>query len=369
MHTGVNRSFTDFKIPNKIKPFMLNNILKERGFITYLFSANPYVGKFFNYEFDVHYEIDKISPPIYKIDINTSLKLKTLGISPDNSLTQNMKGSLKLLYKLEIKLLFKILFHVISKINWRFNFIYRFLYKKLKNYPTDKGISHFIKQVDDLSSENPIFLFANFMEVHEPYSEEDISPDEIERNLAFDHEFNTSDVSNYKNNYRKTCDYLFKKLEEFILKLNENKVFEDSLIIILSDHGQLLGEYGRVGHKVFLYDELVKIPLYIKYPKNMKVSTKKTEENITITNIKKFIIDVLETGVANDETLYDEVVYCESHGSMTIIKYNTEKVKDLNKYRIKMVDSNNNYIFNVSDYRFESELTNKKMILKFLQLL
>ena len=54
--------------------------------------------------------------------------------------------------------------------------------------------------------------------------------------------------------------YLFKKLKE-------EKKYDNSLIIITSDHGECFGEKGRIGHPSdFLDNSLIKIPLLIKYP-------------------------------------------------------------------------------------------------------
>jgi hypothetical protein len=44
----------------------------------------------------------------------------------------------------------------------------------------------------------------------------------------------------------------------------------DSLFIITSDHGQLLGEQDRYGHGVFLDDRLLRVPLFVKYPSSLK---------------------------------------------------------------------------------------------------
>jgi uncharacterized sulfatase len=37
--------------------------------------------------------------------------------------------------------------------------------------------------------------------------------------------------------------------------------FEDTLVVITSDHGELLGEYGLIGHHIVLHDALIHVPL------------------------------------------------------------------------------------------------------------
>jgi arylsulfatase A-like enzyme len=53
----------------------------------------------------------------------------------------------------------------------------------------------------------------------------------------------------------------------FIAKLKQLGLYEGSLIILLSDHGEAFAEHGSWQHGSTLYDEVVAIPLVIKFPK------------------------------------------------------------------------------------------------------
>lgn len=55
-------------------------------------------------------------------------------------------------------------------------------------------------------------------------------------------------------------DRQFKQLWEF---LENEDALEDSLIILLSDHGEAFGEHFEMGHGKRLYDEIIHIPLVI----------------------------------------------------------------------------------------------------------
>ena len=48
--------------------------------------------------------------------------------------------------------------------------------------------------------------------------------------------------------------------------LKENRLYEDSLIVFTSDHGESLGEHGEASHGLFLYDSTLRIPLIVKIP-------------------------------------------------------------------------------------------------------
>lgn len=49
--------------------------------------------------------------------------------------------------------------------------------------------------------------------------------------------------------------------------LRERGLYDRSLIVFTSDHGEALGEHGLVGHVVALYDEMLHVPLIVKPPR------------------------------------------------------------------------------------------------------
>jgi hypothetical protein len=53
---------------------------------------------------------------------------------------------------------------------------------------------------------------------------------------------------------------------EFIAFLRRMKLYDDSIIIITSDHGDSLGEEGRWGHAYFMVPEVMRIPLIVHLP-------------------------------------------------------------------------------------------------------
>lgn len=75
----------------------------------------------------------------------------------------------------------------------------------------------------------------------------------------------------------------------FIEKLKQMELYEDSLIIFISDHGHNFGEHGSVG-KVpqYMFPELVDIPFMIKPPENI-------HGPIRIDNSYVYNIDILPT--------------------------------------------------------------------------
>lgn len=52
----------------------------------------------------------------------------------------------------------------------------------------------------------------------------------------------------------------------FLENLRERGLYDDALILVLSDHGEGLGEHGEDEHGVFVYRESLQVPLFVKLP-------------------------------------------------------------------------------------------------------
>ncbi|HVZ17272.1 MAG TPA: sulfatase-like hydrolase/transferase, partial [Terriglobales bacterium] len=59
---------------------------------------------------------------------------------------------------------------------------------------------------------------------------------------------------------------------EFIQFLKEKGLYDNSIIIVTADHGDSIGEYGRYGHNGTPYPEILRIPLIIHVPPQLRQS-------------------------------------------------------------------------------------------------
>jgi len=76
----------------------------------------------------------------------------------------------------------------------------------------------------------------------------------------------------------------------------------NTLIIVTSDHGELLGD-GGAGHVYSLKDGNIRVPLYVKYPEGWKKKKQKTY--ISLTDIPKILdpsTDTIGSDLAIAET-------------------------------------------------------------------
>lgn len=128
----------------------------------------------------------------------------------------------------------------------------------------------------------PFFLFLHTFQIHGPYAspapynrmylEKDAVWDSI-RLVDFlnengeDYPFSDEEQANilglYDGEIRYTDDFLIRQLTA---KLRELRIYDNTLLIITSDHGEEFNDHGGWLHGRNLYDELLRVPLIIKFP-------------------------------------------------------------------------------------------------------
>jgi arylsulfatase A-like enzyme len=125
----------------------------------------------------------------------------------------------------------------------------------------------------------PVFLFLNFMDVHPPWVvREELADGEIDRALlphtdgwaaaqraiTVDGEERPDATLAWTRAYDASARYLDAQVGALLARLPELGVGEEDLVVVLSDHGELLGEHGAVGHGRDVWESLVHVPLFVR---------------------------------------------------------------------------------------------------------
>ncbi|MDO8681941.1 MAG: sulfatase [Armatimonadota bacterium] len=78
-----------------------------------------------------------------------------------------------------------------------------------------------------------------------------------------------------------------------IEKLKELGMWDDTLFILLSDHGEAFMEHGFTLHNTTMYDEMIHVPLVIKLPKGMEPKRKDIDALVELIDIYPTVADML----------------------------------------------------------------------------
>lgn len=96
--------------------------------------------------------------------------------------------------------------------------------------------------------ERPFLLFLHLFEPHSPY--EPAEPFRSRYADPYDGEIATADAI----------------VGRFLDELDRRGLYDDSIVILTSDHGEGLGDHGEAEHGVLLYREALHVPLIVKLP-------------------------------------------------------------------------------------------------------
>ncbi len=104
--------------------------------------------------------------------------------------------------------------------------------------------SHWLDGVAD----DPFFLFLHLYEPHAPYQ----PPPEF--------------AGRYENPYDGEVAAADRVVGDLLGRLEELGLYDDALVILLSDHGEGLMDHGEMDHLVLIYREVLQVPLIVKLP-------------------------------------------------------------------------------------------------------
>jgi arylsulfatase A-like enzyme len=141
-----------------------------------------------------------------------------------------------------------------------------------------------IEQIDRMrGTGRPFLLCTNYMDAHwpyvppEPFHEQFPGRDETFRledyyelvPTVMMHHKKVTDAQeeHLRSQYDSSLAYIDSEIGRLLKRLRDTGVYDNSLIIITSDHGEAFGEHGLIGHGVSVYQEHIHVPLLIKFPK------------------------------------------------------------------------------------------------------
>lgn len=114
--------------------------------------------------------------------------------------------------------------------------------------------------------EEPFSWFMRDAGGHAPYNgfDDDLQTEESVRSYLTAH---GGDVDRIKSDYAAAIDASVDRFERFVLEpLRERDLLDRTLIVYVSDHGQLLGEYGHVGESYPACPEIAYVPTTLIHP-------------------------------------------------------------------------------------------------------
>ena len=222
----------------------------------------------------------------------------------------------------------------------------------------ERVFNHFAKYIEGFWG-NDLFIFLHTYQAHAPYKAPREYIDQISKNVGD----NLKGVKNFiRNNheYYKSIDpvnrhmlidlydasilYADKMLVGSVVNfLKEKGIYDESMLVVLSDHGEEFYDHHSWEHGHTLYKELIKIPLLVKYPNNRQKG--KEETLVSIIDIPSMMLK--ESGLPFEKSLFKNGIGQEKR-ELTVLLPLSPIIKHFPP-KISFIDKNFHFIFNIID--------------------
>ena len=175
------------------------------------------------------------------------------------------------------------------------------------------------------TSEKPLFLFVNLMETHLPYTPPDkyikqfapiVKRDRAAQDfirkyntlalrwlLPMEKPFSELEYETLSGMYDAEVAYQDAQIAQLLDTLDTPYHRKNTMVIIVGDHGEMLGEHQIMGHGLGAYQPLVHVPLLIRFPgqtEGKRVRAPVTTTHLFHTSLHAAGVDVLETEYSNE---------------------------------------------------------------------
>ncbi|RKY41290.1 MAG: hypothetical protein DRP76_00215 [Candidatus Omnitrophota bacterium] len=265
---------------------LISEVFKQAGFVTATFNSNTYISSFFGYDKGWDFFEDLSVPYETPEGYKEYIKAKTF-------FNRIIKDSFfkKTLPKISSDLLFWIIYVKYRITNSEKKFKVRAEFK-------NEIVKEFLKA--QKHRKTPFFLWVHYMDTHIPYVSEKTRIKDKPLSFLELAGSNFGYISSYsyfngrklpkslynfgkKHLYQITSfyddeiKYLDSQMEDFFTFLKREGFYDNSVISLTADHGDEFLEHNGTSHFQKLYNELLHVPLVIKYPrqKNKEVIDKK----------------------------------------------------------------------------------------------
>jgi choline-sulfatase len=230
-------------------------------------------------------------------------------------------------------------------------------WNKILDYD-EKVLHRTLEQIRTFSmrkEQKPFFLCGSFFHPHDPFeiTQEywdmyrdtdipmpDVPPEPLDDMHSFNqwiqkhHEIDTcelteEEIQKNRRAYYGMVTYFDHKVGQIIDELERMNMMDNTMIVVTSDHGEMLGEHGMWFKRTF-YDPAAKVPLIMSYPEHLPAG-KKVNEVVSLVDLAATLMqmgnvpdcdkwisemdgDSFEPLLVSDDPQWKDEMICEYYG-------------------------------------------------------
>ena len=103
--------------------------------------------------------------------------------------------------------------------------------------------------------------------------------------------YDKEQLLNYRVAYVLQMEIVDKVIGMVLAKLKECGLYEDSLVALISDHGEMNGRRALVDKGVFLYPDVLRVPMVIKLPRHTPATRRVIESPVSLLDLSQTLLE------------------------------------------------------------------------------
>ena len=155
----------------------------------------------------------------------------------------------------------------------------------------------------------PFFAYLHLIQPHVPYTPPAPYDEAFDRNDGFayecDAEFLVSvdkkrteisdeDLRHIEAQYDENILYADHQVGRIVDGLEDLGIGDDTVVVVMSDHGEAFLEHGFVLHNQTVYHEMIHIPLIVRFPERCGIEPKRVDEIVSTVDVFPTLLDMFE---------------------------------------------------------------------------
>ncbi|ELK49953.1 arylsulfatase [Haloferax sp. BAB-2207] len=185
--------------------------------------------------------------------------------------------------------------------------------------------------IDFIDDSEGFFAFVNLMDAHLPYHPPEeykerfapgVDSTEVCQNSkeynAGAYEIDDDEWDDIRGLYDAEIAHIDDQLTRLFDHLKETGRWDDTMVVVCADHGELHGEHGLYGHEFCLYDPLINVPLMVKHP---DLDAERRDDQVELVDLYHTVLDSLGVEGGEPATPGDDAVGLDRTRSLLSADY------------------------------------------------
>jgi arylsulfatase A-like enzyme len=202
----------------------------------------------------------------------------------------------------------------------------------------------------------PFFLFLSLNTPHLPYSPDplvlvELSPqprplDRMVRlrrvagmwaHLAGAQTFDDTDFEILRDLYDAEVAIADALVGRLVETLREQQVLDQTLVVVTSDHGENIGDHGKIDHLLSMYETTLRIPMILRYPERIAAGSV-DDSLVSLIDVSATVLDLLGLGARYPDAAGRSLIDPDRPAPAFVVAENERPLNGIKKMRKSFPD-------------------------------